>query len=155
MAKVDTLFTVAGITTHTGTSPNGVVSTRTKVRYGTDLVRVTKMLNNPKKIEDKTLGICLAPVRVEFVTLPQGMVKADVLQFLLTAPEFQSAEDQAVIQEEIGSRAPKAPRTPKTPKVKASKKKEVSLDSIKSRAKKQVSAEQVVAAALAAESTAE
>jgi hypothetical protein len=157
MAKKDTLFTVAGITTHTGTAPNGTVSTRTKVRYGTDLVRVTKMLNNPKKIEDQTLGICLAPVRVEFVTLPKGMVKADVLQFLLTAPEFQSAEDQAVIQEEISARAPKTPRTPKTPKapkVKATKAKP-SIDSIKSRGKKSVTAEQVVAAALAAEATAE
>jgi hypothetical protein len=152
MAKVDTLFTVAGITTHTGTAPNGTVSTRTKVRYGTDLVRVTKMLNNPKKIEDKTLGICLAPVRVEFVTLPRGMVKADVLQFLLGAPEFQSAEDQAVIQEEIGARTPKTPRTPKAPKVKAAK---PSIDSIKSRAKKQVSAEQLIATALADAPTAE
>jgi hypothetical protein len=86
------------------------------------------------------------------------MVKADVLQFLLTAPEFQSAEDQAVIQEEISARTPKAPRTPKTPKapkVKASKKAAPSLDSIKSRAKKQVTAEQLVAAALAAEQVAE
>jgi hypothetical protein len=85
------------------------------------------------------------------------MVKADVLQFLLSAPEFQSAEDQAVIQEEIGARAPKTPRTPKTPKapkVKATKAKP-SIDSIKSRGKKSVTAEQVVAAALAAEATAE
>ena len=155
MAKVDTLFTVAGITTHTGSTASGTVSTRTKVRFGTDLVRVTKMLNNPKKIEDKTLGICLAPVRVEFITLPQGMLKADAIKFMLSAPEFQSAEDQAVLQEAANDRAPKSPRTPKTPKVKASKKKEVSLDSIKSRARKNVTAEQIVAAALAAEQVAE
>ena len=155
MAKVDTLFTVAGITTHTGSTASGTVSTRTKVRFGTDLVRVTKMLNNPKKIEDKTLGICLAPVRVEFITLPQGMLKADAIKFMLSAPEFQSAEDQAVLQEAANDRAPKTPRTPKTPKVKASKKSAPSLDSIKSRKRKDVTAEQIVAAALAAEQVAE
>jgi hypothetical protein len=144
---------VAGITTHTGTAPNGTVSTRTKVRYGTDLIRLIKMLNNPKKIEDKSLGICLAPVRVDFVELPTGMVKADALKFLAAHADFQSAEDQALIQDAISERTPKAPRTPKTPKapkVKAAKAKP-SIDSIKSRAKKQVTAEQIVAAALAAE----
>jgi hypothetical protein len=153
MAKVDTLFTVAGITTHTGTAPNGTVSTRTKVRYGTDLIRLVKMLNNPKKIEDKTLGICLAPVRVDFVELPTGMLKADAIKFLATHPDFQSAADQAVLQEALAERQPKAPRTPKTPKapkVKAAKAKP-SIDSIKSRAKKQVTPEQIVAAALSAE----
>jgi hypothetical protein len=153
MAKVDTLFTVAGITTHTGTAPNGTVSTRTKVRYGTDLIRLVKMLNNPKKIEDKTLGICLAPVRVDFVELPTGMLKADAIKFLATHPDFQSAADQAVLQEALSERQPKAPRTPKTPKapkVKAAKAKP-SIDSIKSRAKKQVTPEQIVAAALSAE----
>jgi hypothetical protein len=153
MAKVDTLFTVAGITTHTGTAPNGTVSTRTKVRYGTDLIRLVKMLNNPKKIEDKTLGICLAPVRVDFVELPTGMLKADAIKFLATHPDFQSAADQAVLQEALSERQPNAPRTPKTPKapkVKAAKAKP-SIDSIKSRAKKQVTPEQIVAAALSAE----
>jgi hypothetical protein len=152
MAKVDTLFTVAGITTHTGTSPNGIVSTRTKVRYGTDLIRLIKMLNNPKKIEDKTLGICLAPVRVDFVELPTGMVKADALKFLAAHADFQSADDQAVIQDAISERQPKErkAKTPKTPKVKAEKVKPT-IDSIKSRAKKNVTPEQIVAAALAAE----
>jgi hypothetical protein len=117
------------------------------------------MLNNPKKIEDKTLGICLAPVRVDFVELPTGMLKADALEYLASHADFQSAEDQALIQEAINERAPKAPRTPRTPKapkVKATKKSAPSLDSIKSRAKKKdVTAEQIVAAALAAETTAQ
>ena len=146
------LFTVAGVTQHTAT---GVVVD--KVRFGTDLVRVTKMLNNPKKIWHTETKQCLAPARVEFVTLPQPMDKIEAAKYLLTCDEFQSAADQALIQEVIGAKspkAPKAPRTPKTPKVKAVKK-EVSLDSIKSRAKKQVTAEQVVAAALAVEPTAE
>ena len=148
MATKDTLFTVAGITTHTGSTATGTVSTRTKVRYGTDLIRLIKMLNNPKKIEDKTLGICLAPVRVDFVELPNGMSKEDALKFLLTAPEFQSAADQATIQEEIDSRTPKAPRVKKekTVKVKAAKKTAPTLDSIKSRARKTVTVDQVLAA---------
>lgn len=159
MATKDSLFTVAGITTHRGTDANGTVSERTKVRYGTDMIRLVKMLNNPKKIEDKTLGICLAPVRVDFVELPTGMLKVDALKFLASHPDFQSAEDQLVIQEALGAKAPKAPRSPKTPKapkVKASKKAAPSLDSIKSRAKKkQVTAEQIVAAALAGVTVAE
>jgi hypothetical protein len=148
MATKDTLFTVAGITTHRGQTASGTVSERTKVRYGTDLIRLIKMLNNPKKIEDKTLGICLAPVRVDFVELPTGMVKADALKFLAAHAEFQSAEDQAVIQEEINERTPKAPRVKKekVAKVKATKKTAPSLDSIKSRAKKTATAEQVLAA---------
>ena len=153
MASKDTLFTVAGITTHTGSTTTGTVSTRTKVRYGTDLIRLIKMLNNPKKIEDKTLGICLAPVRVDFVELPNGMTKEDALKFLLTAPEFQSAADQATIQEEIEARTPKAPRAtkPKVTKVKVAKTKSApTLDSIKSRAKKAVTPEQVLAAATSA-----
>ena len=145
MATKDTLFTVAGITTHTGSTASGIVSTRTKVRYGTDMIRLIKMLNNPKKIEDKTLGICLAPIRVDFVELPQGMVKADALKFLATHPDFQSASDQATIQDEIESRSPKAPRVKKekTVKVKASKT-ALSIDGIKQRAKKNVSVEQIL-----------
>jgi hypothetical protein len=87
------------------------------------------------------------------------MLKADALTYLAAHADFQSAEDQALIQEAINERAPKAPRTPRTPKapkVKATKKSAPSLDSIKSRAKKKdVTAEQIVAAALAAETTAQ
>jgi hypothetical protein len=81
------------------------------------------------------------------------MLKADAIKFLATHPDFQSAADQAVLQEALAERQPKAPRTPKTPKapkVKAAKAKP-SIDSIKSRAKKQVTPEQIVAAALSAE----
>jgi hypothetical protein len=132
MATKNTLFTVAGITTHRGQDANGTVSERTKLRFGTDLVRMIKMLSNPKKIEDKTLGICLAPVRVDMVDLPQPMLKDDAVKFLLAHPSFQSAEDQAVINDTIEHRAPKASRArvAKTVKVKPA---ELSLDSIKSR----------------------
>lgn len=146
MATKDTLFTVAGITTHAGADSKGNKSERTKVRYGTDLIRLIKMLNNPKKIEDKRLGICLAPVRVDFVELPTGMLKADALKFLQTHPSFQSPEDQATIQEEIAEREPKQPKQRKAKAPRAAKA-ELSIDSIKSRAKKSaVTAEQIVAA---------
>ena len=147
MSTKDTLFTVAGITTHRGANASGTVSERTKVRFGTDLVRMIKMLNNPKKIEDKTLGICLAPVRVDMIDLPEPMLKDAAVKFLLSHPDFQSQADQAVINETIDSRAPKAPRVKKEKTVKA-KKAELSLDSIKSRAKKAaVTVEDVLSAA--------
>lgn len=139
MSTKNTLFTVAGITTHRGADAKGTVSERTKVRYGTDMVRLIKMLNNPKKIEDKRLGICLAPVRVDFVDLPQPMLKNDAVLFLQSHPSFQSPEDQAVIQEQLEARAPRAKRE-KAVKVKAP----LSLDSIKTRAKKAVTAEQLL-----------
>jgi hypothetical protein len=156
MAKRDTLFTVAGITTHRGVNANGTVSERTKVRYGTDLVRVVKMLSNPKKIEDKTLGICLAPTRIDIIELPRGMVKMDVLDFLAAHPDFQSPEDQAVIRDDLESRAPKVPRerkprvakqakAPREPKARGRKvKQEVkvparpSLENIRARGQKTV-----------------
>jgi hypothetical protein len=145
MSTKNTLFTVAGITTHRGADAKGTVSERTKCRFGTDLVRMIKMLSNPKKIEDKTLGICLAPVRVDMVDLPHPMLKDDAVRFLLTHPDFQSSADQATISETIEHRAPKAPRVKKSAVVKA-KKSELSLDSIKSRARAEVTPDQVLAA---------
>ena len=147
-------FTVVGITTH---SRENV--TVTKVRFGTDLVRLSKMLSSDRKI-----GVSykfggrddgyLDSKRVDLVELPQAMTKLDAVKFLQSHPQFQSAEDQATIAEALGAKTPKTPRTPKAPKVKATKAKP-SIDSIKSRGKKSVTAEQVVAAALAAEATAE
>jgi len=144
MSTKNTLFTVAGITTHRGADAKGTVSERTKCRFGTDLVRMIKMLSNPKKIEDKTLGICLAPVRVDMVDLPHPMLKDDAVRFLLTHPDFQSAADQATISETIEHRTPKAPRAKKASVVKA-KKSELSLDSIKSRSRVDVTVNDVLA----------
>ena len=146
MAKRDTLFKFAGITVHSGGT-----TVRAKVRYGTDFVMRFKQLNSPKKIEDKRLGICLTPVRVDLVELPEPMLKVDALKFILGHENFQSPEDQALIQEAIDTRAPKEPRKAKAPKqvkVKATKKAAPSLDSIKSRAKKaDITPEAVLAAA--------
>lgn len=149
------LFSCAGVTTH---SRAGV--TVTKVRFGNDYVRLIKQLSSNKKIGVKEhiggrADGYLDAVRVDLVELPNEMNKVDACNYIATLPNFQSAEDQMLIQEAIGAKTPKTPRTPKTPKVKASKKKEVSLDSIKSRARKNVTAEQIVAAALAAEQVAE
>jgi hypothetical protein len=144
------LFTVAGLTKHSAGSV-----TVEKVRFGTDLIRLVKMLNNPKKIWHKPSEQCLAPQRVDFVELPSPMSKEDACKFLAAHADFQSAADQALISETLGSKSPKAPRTPKTPKAPKVKAKDISLDSIKSRAKKNVTAEQIVAAALAAETVAE
>lgn len=145
MSTKDTLFTVAGITTHRGSDAKGTVSERTKCRFGTDLVRMIKMLSNPKKIEDKTLGICLAPVRVEMVDLPHPMLKDDAVKFLLTHPTFQSLADQAVISETIEHRAPRAPRAKRKDVVRVSKAK-MSLDTIAKRGKKDVDVADVLAA---------
>jgi hypothetical protein len=132
------LFTVAGLTTH-----SGVGVTLDKVRFGTDFIRVIKMLNNPKKIWHTETKQCLAAKRVDIVELPNAMSKQDAVKFLMAHADFQSPADQALLQEALGSREPKAPRVKKEKVVKA-KKSEMSLDSIKSRAKKQVSAEEIL-----------
>ena len=143
MASKDTLFTSAGITIH---SRAGV--TVEKVRFGTDHVRLLKMLSSNKKIgvrQDvggRGDGF-LDAVRVDIIELPHGMAKADAVKFLAAHAEFQSAEDQALLADEQGKREPKAPRVTKEKVVKA--KKEISMDSLKARAKK-VTAEQVLAA---------
>lgn len=140
------LFTCAGITTH---SRAGV--TVTKVRYGNDLIRLIKMLSSNKKVGVKEhLGGradgFLDSVRVDIVELPSNMAKIDALKFLATHDQFQSASDQATIQEEIDSRTPKAPRVKKVKVAKAPKATKPSIDSIKSRIKKTASVEQVLAA---------
>jgi hypothetical protein len=153
MATKDTLFTVAGITFHQGQTDSGTKVDRTKVRYSKDMVACIKKLTKPRALEDKTLGICLEAVRVDMVDLPYPMLKNDALKFLSTHPQFQSAADQATIQEEIDARTPKAPRVKKekTVKVKVAKTKAApTLDSIKSRVKKSVTPEQVLAAATSA-----
>ena len=137
------LFTVAGLTKHSA----GNVTVE-KVRFGTDLIRLIKMLNNPKKIWHKPSDQCLAPQRVDMIELPSAMTKADALNFLAAHPEFQSPSDQATIKDDLDGRQPKAPRVKKekVAKVKAVKKTAPTIDSIKSRIKKTASVEQVLAA---------
>lgn len=154
MATRDTLWTCVGITKHVGANGKEVV----KVRCGVDLARRIKSSKSASYVKSK--GEKLTEVRTDFVALPQPMLRVAALQFALTAPDFQSAEDQALIQEAIDARAPKQPRAAKTPKAPKAKtvrvrasKKDVSLESIKarSRKKKAVTAEEVLAAVDTAE----
>lgn len=131
MAKIDTLFKSAGVCTHA----NGSM-TITKVRYGTDYVRRVKLLSTPGNV--KVRGQSLNPVRVALVELPEAMDKMAALKFIQAHADFQSADDQSLIQDEIMDRTPAEPRVrvAKPAKVKATKQAAPSLDSIKSRARK-------------------
>lgn len=131
MAKIDTLFKSAGVCTHA----NGSM-TVTKVRYGTDYVRRVKLLSTPGNV--KVRGQALNPVRVSLVELPEPMSKMAALKWIQAHADFQSADDQALIQDEIMDRTPAEPRVRavKPAKVKVSKKAAPSLDSIKSRVRK-------------------
>ena len=103
------LFTVVGITTKNG---------NTKVRFANDLSRRVKIFTHPKRNVS----------RCDFALLPEAMSKVDALKHMLTMPEFQSADDQATINEVLADRS-------KTAGVIKSKT-APSIDSIKSRAKK-------------------
>lgn len=142
MAKRDTLWTCVGITRHVSPDGSKVVE---KVRCGVDLARRIK--SSQSKSYVKSQGVKLIEQRTDFVNLPQPMLRLDALQFALTAPEFQSAEDQALIQEQIDSRTPRVrkPRAAKSGRVTA-KKSELSLDTIRSRERVGVTAEDIIQA---------
>ncbi len=147
MAKIDTLFKSAGICTHS----NGSVTVN-KVRYGTDYVRRVKLLSTPGNV--KVRGVALDPVRVSLIELPEPMDKMAALKFIQAHADFQSADDQAMISDEITDRTPAAPRVAKpkaakVAKVKVSKKAVPSLDSIKSRVRKSRATASDVLAAVA------
>jgi hypothetical protein len=155
MATRDTLWTCVGITVHVGSGDKRV----TKVRCGVDLARRIK--SSKSKSYVKSRGEHLTEVRTDFIELPNPMLRVDALRFALSAPEFQDPADQALIQEAIAAREPKEPkRAPKDPATKTVRVRRTksdaapSLDTIKRRARKtDVTAEQVVAAALAADTT--
>jgi hypothetical protein len=138
------LFTSAGITLHSRDSVEV-----NKVRFGNDHIRMIKMLTSARKI-----GVSynfggrddgyLDPQRVDVIELPQPMTKVDAVKFLLQHPDFQSADDQALLQESLGAKEPKAPRVKKEKVVTSKAKAKMSLDTIKARGKKQVSAEQLL-----------
>ena len=137
------LFTSAGITLHSRAG-----TTVTKARFGTDHVRMIKMLSSNKKISvtnhpDGRGDGFLDAVRVDIVELPSPMSKHEATEFLMAHAEFQSREDQSLLQDVLDLRAPKTPRVKREKSVKV-KKSELSLDLIKSRAKNQVSAEDIL-----------
>lgn len=118
-------FKVVGITVHSG---------NTKVRFTDDMTR---------RIKQFTKG---GASRVDFVELPQEMTKIEALRFMLTRPEFASAEDQATINDSIEDREKEARKG--EVKVKTKGKAKPSLEAIKARKTKkaasEVTAEQVL-----------
>lgn len=103
------LYTVVGITVHNGNA---------KVRFTDDMAR---------RVKQFTKG---GATRCDFVTLPNAMNKIDALKFMLTLPEFASAEDQATITDTLSDREKEARKG--EVKVKAQK---PSLAAIKARGK--------------------
>ena len=104
MAKRDTLWNCIGVTKHLGANGLEVV----KVRCGVDLVRRIKSSQSKSYVKSK--GERLNAVRTDFIILPTPMLRLDALRFALSAPEFQSFEDQELIQEQIDNRLPVAKR---------------------------------------------
>jgi len=102
------LFSVVGITVHNGNA---------KVRFTEDMGRRVKQFSKG------------GATRVDFVTLPNAMNKIDALRYMLTLPNFASAEDQATINDTLSDREKEARKGEVRVQAKPS------LDSIKSRAK--------------------
>jgi hypothetical protein len=102
------VYTVVGITVHNGNA---------KVRFTEDMAR---------RVKQFTKG---GATRCDFVTLPSAMTKIEALKFMLTLPEFASAEDQATISETLVDREKEARKG--EVKVKGP-----SLDAIKARGNK-------------------
>ena len=130
-------FKVVGITSHNGNA---------KVRFTDDLVR---------RVKQFTKG---GATRCDFIELAESMTKIDALRFMLGHEQFQSAGDQATITESIEDRVKEAQKgvVKVTVKGKAAKtaksKAKPSLDAIKSRARKQTTAEDVLNAVSTPES---
>jgi GTP cyclohydrolase III len=127
-------FKVVGITSHNGNA---------KVRFTDDLVR---------RVKQFTKG---GATRCDFIELAESMTKVDALRFMLGHEQFQSAGDQATITDSIEDRVKEAQKgvvkvtvkgkAAKTAKSKTAKSKaKPSLDAIKSRARKQTTAEDVL-----------
>lgn len=131
MAKRDTLWTCVGITKNVGINTGTEV---VKVRCGVDIVQRTK--SSQSKTYTKIKGEYTNCLRNEFVSLPTPMLKVDAFKFAMSAPEFQSPEDQALIKEQIDRLTPKAPRVKKVRTVKVKVSKTPSMDAIKARPRK-------------------
>ena len=114
-------FKVAGITVHKGDA---------KVRFTDDMVR---------RIKQFTKG---GATRIDLIELPSEMTKIEALKYMAAHAEFQSPSDQATISDTLADKTKEA--TKGTVKVKVTKTKP-SMDAIKARAKKEVSAEQILA----------
>jgi hypothetical protein len=121
MANTSQTFKVAGITIHNGNA---------KVRFTDDMVRRIKQFSKG------------GATRIDLVELPSEMTKIEALKYLATLTEFSSPADQATIADSLADKEKEAGKG--TVKVKATKK--PSLDAIKARSKKNVTAEQILVA---------
>lgn len=113
-------FKVAGITVHNGNA---------KVRFTDDMIR---------RIKQFTKG---GATRVDFVELPSEMTKLEALEYMKSHEMFQSSEDQATINDTMLDKQEKPAKQKREVKVKADK---PSIEKIKARAKKQVTAEEIL-----------
>lgn len=120
-------FKFAGITVNNGNA---------KVRFTDDMVR---------RIKQFTKG---GNSRCDYVELPSEMSKIDALKYMATCAEFSSPSDQATISDTLADKMKEANKG--TVKVKVAKTKaKPSIEDIKARAaKKNLTPEQVLAAAL-------
>ncbi len=115
------VFKIAGITTQ---------GTNTKVRFTNDMVRRIKQFSKG------------SASRIDFIELPTEMTKVDALNYLKSHPDFQSPADQSTISDAIEDR--KSAPAKREVKVKVVKAKP-SIESIKARTKKKVTAESILA----------
>ena len=122
-------FKVAGITTHNG---------NTKVRFTDDMVRRVKQFSKG------------GATRIDLIDLPSEMDKVEALKYLQTHADFQSAADQATSADSLADKQKEAKKGEVKVKVTKTKAKP-SMDAIKARAKKNVTAEQVLDAVKDAE----
>jgi len=113
------VFKVVGITVHNGNA---------KVRFTEDMVR---------RVKQFTKG---GATRCDFIELPNEMTKIEALKYMLTCREFSSPEDQATIEETLYDKEREAS------KGEVRVKSQPSLDSIKSRPRKDVTVEDVLEA---------
>ena len=113
-------FKVAGITVHNGNA---------KVRFTDDMIR---------RIKQFTKG---GATRVDFVELPSEMTKMEALEYMKSHEMFQSSEDQATINDTMLDKQEKPAKQKREVKVKADK---PSIEKIKARAKKQVTAQDIL-----------
>ncbi len=114
-------FTVVGITDHNG---------NVKVRFTDDMVRRVKQFSKG------------GASRIDFIELPNPMTKIEALKYMLTCKEFQSAEDQATIEDTLEDKEREARKGAGTVRVKATP----SLDAIKNRPRKDVSVADILGA---------
>ena len=111
------LFKVVGITVH---------GSNTKIRFTDDMCRRVKQFAKG------------GASRIDFIDLPNEMTKIEALRYMLTRPEFKSANDQATISDTLED------------KIKESRKGEVkvkakpSLEAIASRPRKDVTVEDIL-----------